>query len=341
MSFTKKITFLLTVAFLYACTGDKKPDFLQHATTLQGETVNIDCLIGHPYEIVCMDSLLIFSDPYDQKVLTLFDIKNERLVGRFLSVGNGPGEVILPVRLFEVSKKELGVFLPQSGYVYLFELPEMELREKIFFEDRPVFLKKTGDYYVGTGVFGDDDRHHRYHLYDAAGRLNHTAGEYPFRGKDTRMSAYHRFGLYQGLLCASPYKNFFAQGSAFCDNLEFFRIREAQSSLTKKYETYDADVELRDRGINRMENTVSGYTWAYGAEQYCYFFYCGKSRSEMARKKDFKNHIIVFDWNGNHVRTFETNINIQTFCVDETGHVMYSTALIEGEFVIMRFPLEI
>jgi hypothetical protein len=339
--FTKKIKLLLMVVFLYACTGERKPDFLQHAATLQGEIMNMGCLIGQPYEIVCMDSLLIFADPYDQKILTLFDIKNERLVGRFLSVGNGPGEVILPVRLFEVSKKELGVFLPQSGYVYLFELPEMELRNKIFFEDRPVFMKKAGDYYVGTGVFGDDDRPYRYHLYDAAGRLNHTAGEYPFRGKDTRMSAHYRFGLYQGLLCASPYKNFFAQGSAFCDNLEFFQVREAQSSLIKKYETYDADVRLRERGINRTENTVLGYTWAFGGEKYCYFFYTGKSVSEMAGKKNFKNHILVFDWNGNHIKTFETKKNIQTFCVDERNHLMYGTALVEGEFVIMRFPLEI
>ncbi|MDR1121509.1 MAG: TolB-like 6-bladed beta-propeller domain-containing protein [Dysgonamonadaceae bacterium] len=353
MKITIKIAIFLIGIILCACTAEKKSDFLQHVTLLHGKAVNVDCLIGQPYEIVCIDTLLIFSDFYDHQTITMLDVRNDRFLGRFLPVGNGPGEVILPVRLFEASEKELGVFMPQWGCFYLLELPGMELREKIFFEDRPVTVKKTKDYYVGTGTFRpngtnpssqsdtDDRPDGRYHLYDSSGKLMHEAGEYPFIGKDDRMETGRKFALYQGYLCANPGSNFFAHGSEFCDNLEFFMTQKEQSRLLKKYETYDTTVEFREQRLTITDNTVKSYAWAYGTEQYCYFLYCGSTQAESIGKKLFKNHVIVFDWSGNHVKTFETDMNIQTFCIDEVNHVMYGFVTVEDEFVLMRFPFEI
>jgi hypothetical protein len=120
------------------------------------------------------------------------------------------------------------------------------------------------------------------------------AGEYPFDGKDDRIETGWKFALYQGYLCASPDSNFFAHGSEFCDNLEFFETQKEQSRLLKKYEMYDTTVEFREQRLTITDNTVESYAWAYGTEQYCYFLYCGYTKAESAGKKLFKNHVFVF-----------------------------------------------
>jgi hypothetical protein len=86
-----KIAIFFLGIILCTCKAEKKSDFLQHVTLLHGKAVNVDCLIGQPYEIVCIDTLLIFSDFYDHQTVTMLDIRNDRFLGRFLPMGERTG----------------------------------------------------------------------------------------------------------------------------------------------------------------------------------------------------------------------------------------------------------
>jgi len=82
------------------------------------------------------------------------------------------------------------------------------------------------------------------------------------------------------------------------------------------------------------------YRYAYGGK-YCYMLYSGKTYLENDRRSSAGgNKIIVFDWNGNYIRSYKTNVNIIQFCVDEEKNLIYATTRDdEGGFTITKFNL--
>ena len=62
--------------------------------------------LAPPHTMTYIDALLIYYDRYEGKSLSVFDLKNNRFVGRFVSEGQGPNEVLLPLYLFSYPQKD-------------------------------------------------------------------------------------------------------------------------------------------------------------------------------------------------------------------------------------------
>ena len=330
-----KILNMFLLGVLLAFSYDEKkevPVFLQNAISIKGETIQMD-FVGNPHEIVCIDSFILFSDYYENKALTVYDTKNDQDVGRFLSVGGGPGEVITPVNLFVTSEKKLGVYQYQMGVMCFYNFPKMNLQNKMLFDKSTSRdIKKTQNYYIGAGVYEKG----RFALFNNAGKLTGYFGKYPFRGMD--MEGMARFIIYQGHICTCPTRDFFAVCSEYCDNLEFYEIKDKSGILLKKYESYDANVQFIDQRLQRDDHTRYAYQWAYGTEKYFYALYFGKSNEQAKKESERYKYLIVFDWNGNHIKTYKIDVNMRAFCVDESTEKLYGVVLKE-EFEIMRFDL--
>lgn len=330
--------FILSILFVCSCSS-KKSDFSENEKYIYGQVIETGCLVGKATEIVCIDSLLLYYDRYANQTITLFDTKNNRLVGRYLSTGNGPGEVLAPLKLF-VS--------PTEGKIYIFQIQkgslhecsvkeaaegriEAAITEKLIFEDRPAFLKRAGNHFVGIGVFDDS----RFHLYASNGELIASVGKYPFGGEE--MPSVDRFILYQGALCTSPGGDYFAMGSSYCDNLEFYRIEEKGASLIQKYGASDVKASFSQQ-IKIQDDCVMNYKCAYGTDKYCYMLYSGKTYAENGRRTHGGQRIIMFDWNGKYIKSFVADKNIVSFCVNEKNDIMYATVE-DNDFSIMCFQL--
>jgi hypothetical protein len=327
---------LVVLATIASCSrvSSEKLDYRQNLKNIHGEYLETDCFVGNPYSITCADTLLIFYDRYEGKTVTLVDLKSGKCKGRFVSEGNGPEEVIVPIDIFAFPQKDkLYLFQRNTGTMNTFSLPDMKMKEKTVFGERPSEMQKTEDFYVGFGLFEEG----RFIIYDRQGKRIRTAGSYPFRGE--AMEPTPAFILYQGKFCASPKKNYYAISSLLCDHVSFYEIQEQETVLLKQYESYDVNAKYQDRLVINDQCTVN-YTWAFGTERYCYMLYSGKTYVENGQRTDGGRYIVIFDWQGNHIETLDTDCHIRTFCVDESDRQIYALALDdEGECRIMNFQI--
>ncbi|MDR1381277.1 MAG: TolB-like 6-bladed beta-propeller domain-containing protein [Tannerella sp.] len=329
---------LITVFLLCGC-NRQTGDFLSNPRKIHGEAIAADCLIGSPVEIVCSDSYLFFYDRYDGQMITMLDAANGRRLRRFINEGQGPDDALPPLKLSVAEGGKLEVFQIQNGRMREYDAGSLAdattkdpFRERVL-EDRPANVRKTADGFVGIGMYEDG----RYRLYDETGKAVGAVGRYPFRGKD--MSAQEAFFLYQGVLCASPDGTHFALGSAYCDNLEFYRVEKGGATPVRQYETVDVSGHF-DRQVILDDDCVMNYKAACGTERYCYMLYSGEKFGERHVRSTGGKTVIVFDWKGNHVRTLETAETVYSFCVDEANGILYAVTR-DGEegFVITRYKL--
>ncbi|MDR0606210.1 MAG: TolB-like 6-bladed beta-propeller domain-containing protein [Bacteroidales bacterium] len=339
----KKLLLIFALIFNYICayTSSNTYDFFANTKKISGEKVDIGCLIGTPSELVLIDSLLLFYDRYERQTITVFDTKNNRFIRRFLYEGNGPEEIIPPLKLFvSYRNKQINIFQIQTGSLYVYDAKDIAVTEKepaiyqkLSFGDRPANIKQTRDGFVGIGMFNNG----RFHLYDQEGKFVNPAGQYPFRGEE--MNPDVRFFVYQGVFCSSPNGNSYAIGSSYCDNLEFYHIENNNASLVKKYETYDVNAKFEQKLIIN-EECIMNYKAAYGCDKYCYMLYSGKPYLENGKRSYSGKKIIVFDWKGEYVKSFEADKEIFAFCVDENEGVIYAFTYDEEEGnIITRFKI--
>lgn len=337
----KTKTFYLAVILLLTCSFcTNKSNFSNNEQKIIGIEVEIGSLVGQPTEIVCIDSLLFLYDRFDKQMISVFDFKNNQFVKRLLNEGRAPGEVIPPIRLQTSNRnKKLYVFQLQTGIMHEYSISdivnnksELNSFQKYIFKERPAQIKKTSNSFVGIGLFEDN----RYHVYTNSGDFVNSCGDYPFAGKE--MNSDDRFFLYQGSLCSNPDGNFFAMGSSYCDNLEFYRVEHDQATLIKKYESYDVKAQYQGR-ISISDDCVMNYKASYGNEKYCYMLYSGKTYFENKRRTYGGRKIIVFNWKGNYVKSFEADKDIISFCVNEENSDIFAITTDDSGFRIHRYRI--
>ena len=322
-----KIKYIIVVAiFLFYSCNRQKYDFSSNEINISGTKVDIGVLLGLPTELIYLDPLLLFQDRYENTLVTVFDTKNRQFVRRFITQGQGPKEAIPPLSLFvSTADKQVYAFQRSPRHLNIYELSDVidndNITNKLLSFEDAGYIEKIKDGYIGVGFFEDG----RFRLYDSAGNTVFSFGEYPFRGKEIAMNYIDRFILYQGVLASSADGNSFAIGTNYCDNLEFYRIKDGKAELTKKYETYDVKAVINGGFIQVDEDCIVNYMEAYGGE-YCYMLYYGKAYMENnIRYSHGGSRIIVFDWDGNYIKSYKADVHIFSFCIDEENKIIYAS----------------
>jgi hypothetical protein len=338
----KAILCLIVAVAVAGCSNGRAGfDYRQNVTPITGEFLPVDeadGLIGRVHHIVCMDTLLIFYDHYERMTLSVYDLKNKRLAGRHVSVGNGPGEVIPPLDILAFPQKNrLYVYQRNASIVNTFGVPDFRMLSSMTFTSstpwRPFRIAKSKDYYIGQTIYDKGC----YGIYNMEGELLQTGGTYPFSGENIERSA--AFVLYQSDFCANPEGNTFASGCCFSDRIAFYEIGENEVTLLKEYASRDIRATYPGQMVID-DDCMIGYVAAFGTASYCYMLFSGKTYAQNNKRTTWGNYIIVFDWLGNYVKTLETDREILQFCVDETNGMIYATALDDDEeYGIIQFKL--
>lgn len=334
-------SYLFTVTLLcfccfYSCKNTN--NFLEKPIKIEGSIIPFDgCFIGVPGELICSYPYLMIYDGSDKKLMSTIHLENHQCL-RFLPEGKGPNEVLPPLRL-SVFGEKLFIYQINAGILNVYRVSdvnpitdELPALKSIRYDDRPAVIRPLGlNHYVGIGAFEEG----RFHIYDSVGNCIIKSGKYPFSGD--YMAPMTRFIAYQSYIASNPNGNQFVLGSAYGDNLEFYTFENDDVRLIKKYET--TDVMLRG-GNELADACLLGYKGAWGSSEYCYLLYSGKTFLENNRRKSWgSRYILVFDWNGEFIKSYEPNVEILSFCVDEIRGSIYAIVHHEDEFGIMQFDL--
>ncbi|MDR1340065.1 MAG: TolB-like 6-bladed beta-propeller domain-containing protein [Prevotellaceae bacterium] len=309
--------------------------FVENAMPLHGEPIAVDCGLTYPFEMSLVNSCLIFADRYEGKTVAVFDTKAGKCLGWYIPQGSGAGEMQGGPMRFSSSDGKLQIYQPSSGNLYTFSVPAMKLQKTVSFASDPATgrqnldqVRKLQDEYVGTGRFEKG----RFCLYNKRGKEMRQTGEYPFEGES--MDAGKRSLFYNGQIGASPEGTAFVVCSWLCDNLEFYEIHEKEVRRLKKYGTHDVDVSWRENRTFANENTLSGYIHVYETNNYCYLLYSGEKGLQVDGK-----WLFVFDWQGNHLKSYELDMSVHKFCVDEIGQILYGIVRNGDKSEIRSFKL--
>ena len=341
----KQLTILIIFSgFLYvapSCSNEdrKVPDYKKNVIHVECELLQINELVGNPNDIVRIDTLLVYYDFYEEKFLSVFDLKNNNFAGRFLSQGQGPGEAIAPVLILQYPEKDkLYIYQRNMAILSILDFPGLKIQQNIQITSetpwRPFEMQRTKDYYIGLGIFEKG----RFAIYDLNGSLIKEVGKHPFKGEDMERTS--AFLAYQGPYCTNPENNHFASGSLYSDYIAFYKVIDKEVVTIREYYSRDVNVKYNSNHVSPNNDCVINYTSAFGSKSYCYMLFSGKTYEDNNSSGSGGNYIIVFDWDGNYIKTYETDHKIYKFFVDEANNYIFAKSRDEnGDNCIVKIKI--
>ena len=314
---------------------------------LEGRAVCEDMLVGRPSRLTVIDSLLIFSDKLDDRLVTIANPKSGES-RRAVFTGRGPGEMMMIRRiyrdddgrifLFDINTHKIISYSADKSYQELLS-PNTRLGETAFsYDEVPYEVITFGDGYIANGNF--DGR--QFSLLDGDGRSTGYFGVYPGNNDDVG-SGDAFFMKNQTLMAVKPDQSRFAAAGYSNDQLVFYKAEKSGvPQKTREYFTFDADVETMTheygvRVINKPE-TVSAYMCLYPTDKYLYASYKGRTIEEMMNPDIEKvNYILKFE-DGKFIEGYVVG-NIDDFAVDETAGRLYAFVYEDGDNILTAYDL--
>ena len=315
---------------------------------LEPHVIENDLLVGRPSRPMILDSLLIYTDKFEGKLITVLNL-NTGSYRRVLSVGRGPGETMMIRRiyrdddgrifLFDINTHKIISYSADKSYQELLS-PNTRLGETAFsYDEVPYEVITFGDGYIANGNF--DGR--QFSLLDGDGRSTGYFGVYPGNNDDVG-SGDAFFMKNQTLMAVKPDQSRFAAAGYSNDQLVFYKAEKSGiPQKAREYFSYDSNIEVmgNEHGTRAMHTpeTRSAYLCLYPTDKYLYASYNGRTIAEMTVPDASKDiYILKFDWDGKFIEGYVVG-NIDDFAVDETAGRLYAFVYEDGDNILTAYDL--
>jgi hypothetical protein len=306
---------------------------------LKGEKVVLDDDVMKPVRLYVKDSILFVINYRTEYFLTCFNLVTSKKIGEFISFGSGPGEVLsLSLQFMDDC---IWGFDSQSKRVMQYSLDqflsegEIMPHSKITMDATILVALVTKDK-IFTNAFDYPD--FRFTVFDMEGKFVKNAGSMPDAG--VSMTPYEKFEAYSANMVLSPDKRSIFVGYKETDLIEIY---DSEGNL--KVRKHGPDVFFTARQEVRSKNSSQvaykkeardAYFSPTAFEDEIWVVYSGKMDDPSTQYNFLKNKIIVFDWNGNPLRIYTTDIPFFCLAVDRDHRTIYAVA-IDPEFEIVKF----
>lgn len=294
-----------------------------------------DVFVGIPRDLYLVESNLVILDEYEGKQLTLVDLNNPSNVQRLGTKGQGPNDFL---RISSLS------YNPQNGILHVFDeyarrQSSYSVKErKVVFNDANL-RKKTllgntlynvipfGNSFVTNGNFDGK----QFALLNEKAEIVEKFGIFP-GNKDAINTGVAFYLLNQNRLVVNPQETHFAAAGFMNDHLVFYGKKGNSVEKLKEYFNYDTkatpSVRNQDGGklyaFSENENTMRAYVDVFATETHLYALYFGLSNADLERERNSSCYILKFDWNGNFVGGYKSDVLLLSFAVDEANGKIYA-----------------
>lgn len=355
----KKLSYLFIALFISACQAE--PDFTEEVTPLlhtragslqfaQTDNLNLDALgIVHPTKIVRKDSLYVILTPQSAYRFAIYNHLNGTL-HHLVPAGSGEGEGHCYLNL-HLNGNIVSALDFSTG-----RLVEIDLNHCTEADYRPVFTSLTthgktplgavlaGNRIISTGIY--------------------TSGRYcstnPAENEDIYSVAYPECALPS--LSDSLKSIFYAsnclalnrpQTRLACANMQYgcldlCDIREDQLIRVNEVHLNRPGVSIR---LQRPKGRKMWYPVAYTdhnlfgfcdlttSDDYIFALYSGRTYRQYRNDVDKGRVILVFDWNGSHVRTYHLSNSCSSISYDPVTDAIYALSHEKGKCEIITLNL--
>jgi len=345
------LSILFLFSFLFSCNETRYRDAesfslsdIQERIQLTGEIIDCDEIIMPRY-LFLKDSLLFTINMRQVFHVSVFHLRDMKRIGDFIEFGNGPNEALI------VDNLQF-----QDSIVWAIDLNRRQINSyhlNQFFEEKeikPREILKTGESFQKILVARDKliansllHIQSRLSFYDLQGNFIANHGELPDAGIEmTDME------LYESYFCNMALNP--VDESIFVTYMgtDLIEIYDANGNLkTRKHGPDRFFPYKRERTITDGDEEMIQVGFVAGKSREAYFcpvafedeiwtLYNGKYMDPNIVNGFMCNHIIVFDWDGNPLRHYTTDIAFYGLAIDRINKVIYGVT-INPEFTFVKF----
>ena len=337
----KRLYSIIIYCFLvfFACTSQEKsiPVSTIRFDTIQKVTyreIKIpDFIIGYPQSLNLVEEFLVLEDFFQRENgLYIINRNTGQLHAQGMKKGRGPGEVINPDFNVMINKdqKEISVFeanLKKTVYYYYQTKDSLKLARE---ENLPLHLFKqenvfdclsVDQYHIGTGVNGLFDSL-RFAVFNK--NTLKPFGSYP-NLKDYLLPEVKARDVihYVFFMKTRPDKKKLVTASYIGALLEIFDISQLPDMKQDTAILIYPPTKIKG-SVDDFKNRIIGFEDIYATDKYIYTLLSGCTSED--ESYIFPQAISVFDWKGNPVKQYKTNIGLKSIAVDEETKKIYAIA---------------
>lgn len=338
-----RLSFLLIGALcLIGCTNntviyDQKLDF-KKTDTIASVTLDSAFFFAMPRQIVVADSLLIIQDTYKRDTCFHLFCDDGRYLRSFGLKGKGPGELLEPAGI-TVNDSMLYVYDATLNKIVSYDLWELVQGKPIRFRERnlaPTPIQKPGNYTMLLKMFGYDpadssflfqgnDAHLRFgnlSITDNAARALYA--EYPTVVESGNPDENMAVWSYTAPIRISPNGRHIVHGTYIGGLLETFD-RQGDKLIHRALRAiypplYRVISGIVPTAVSWDAATIIGFEDIAVTDSYIYGLLNGSEGDGYL----YPQRICLFDWDGNGVRSYETDRPLAILAVDESKHRIYA-----------------
>lgn len=325
---------LCSIIMLISCDKNKQNDF----SVIEYSNNNImrihDTLIGNSYSLheplkvrrideISSFLILVSEESVSNNLISLYEKSNLNHVYSFAKYGKGPGELLTPVTIDVNSNNNQ--FLIQDG-----------TKKKGFIYELDSILYKRGNYipkeesivnypdlfcydlfYMADDIFLTTTFHKnkQFLFIDKMGNVLNAFGNYP-EIKQMENTNKNLYGdIFQGVYAIRPDRSKMVQALLMFDKIIIYDLfNEGKRTTIKTGENNPFQREFKKTAQD------FSYISTYCSDSIIYALWGGNS---IKGKTPTGNFLQLFDWQGNHIKTFFLNVPLFDFCVDESERKIY------------------
>jgi hypothetical protein len=321
----KKIKFLFAILasmfFLFNCSDKKEKTQLSFDIKQDIECIEIPYpdLLGISMQILKNDSLLLINDFRGDSLIHVFDVKNQRLIRKLISVGNGPNEMISPLDI-HIRDNNLFIFYRQAGSMHSLSTDSITngnnrsiIKNFQVSSDVNLLYPLTDSLFISSGLFKK-----RYALINHSGEKVQEFGEYPaywYKEKDIPVRA--RAMFHQTFFEKHPKDSLFISYSPHILEIYDYSSNIYQPVLIKSILLGKYNYSYIDDGTtlstNKGSDVERGIFSVACSSKYIYTVY----NPNVDYDGNTGTQIRVIDWSGNPVKLLQSSKSISCLVIDE------------------------
>ncbi|MDL2244897.1 TolB-like 6-bladed beta-propeller domain-containing protein [Parabacteroides sp. OttesenSCG-928-J18] len=300
-------------------------------------------LLKSPREIISFDNYIVINVLTDNNNLHVYDKQTGDYLGGYVTRGQGPEEIATWCESLDYNKNEKKVTLLEvnTNQCFIFTVnddPENLLTfdsKKDFTEnskegiERPsnLFIIDENLYLLDSRVYPPSENHNRRFS------LRTEAGEKTSEYNDFSTDDFWAYTGASQRVSVSPNRMKLAHATFYGAVLETFKIGNTIDFIQEKL-FYPIILEDKNNMSSiPTDETIQGFLDICTSDEYIFSILIGSKESN-------NKNISVFDWNGNPVIRFNTDIDLYNICYNKEDNSIYAVAMTEDyDYMLVKFDI--
>jgi hypothetical protein len=279
--------------------------------------------------LAVVDTFLLCTDYRLPTVLHVFSTTSYALLGNMVTRGDQKGQVLSIANILPASQKNnCWLYDITSGKLLRLDISKA-IRDSAYRGEEEIILNEAtkrakspcriNDSLFAACSYTTDQ--YRFFTFNSQSTIINKTGNLPARHEDwpdeNKESKFNILAsIYTANMVKHPEKDLFMVAYNKTDRLELYE-KGALKKVTRGPDVFDPVITFGKEEniitVNETEETLYSYTSLCATSKYVYALYSGKGDYNTCSKK-----LLVFDWEGNPVKTIETDKSICFFTVRET-----------------------